>query len=323
MASIRDLTCIHSVAHMAEYGKYEEEFIVYGCSCLENDKLVYRISPSGQEIFRFQEQAALENQLTSPVHTLMNRCIVQTGQHEQRLYETEIGLANTLQTLYPRLFFEQLERCKNAPFTDAAKEIFDVLRFQLNGIFSTDYLQLLQGLVAMAYQAHVLTPTALSEIQQWQKTIQQQMEHDVLITKPFKRTFYGICYFNQTRAPQYKVNAQKFVVLNEQRALKRRRYPVTPIFQKTYWYDYGMEPKEVKESLKKQLKLYYGESYWQYWRQIKALAPVVEKDQFQQALQVIERTGLQEQRDAFLEYGYDWNVVALGHEHFAKRDAGQ
>ena len=323
MASIRDLTCIHSVAHMAEYGKYEEEFIVYGCSCLENDKLVYRISPSEQEIFRFQEQAALENQLTSPVHTLMNRCIVQTGQHEQRLYETEIGLANTLQTLYPRLFFEQLERCKNAPFTDAAKEIFDVLRFQLNGIFSTDYLQLLQGLVAMAYQAHVLTPTALSEIQQWQKTIQQQMEHDVLITKPFKRTFYGICYFNQTRAPQYKVNAQKFVVLNEQRALKRRRYPVTPIFQKTYWYDYGMEPKEVKESFKKQLKLYYGESYWQYWRQIKALAPVVEKDQFQQALQVIERTGLQEQRDAFLEYGYDWNVVALGHEHFAKRDAGQ
>ena len=321
MASIRDLTCIHSVAHMAECGKYEEEFIVYGCSCMENGKLVYRISPSEQEIFRFQEKAALENQPTSPMHTRMNRCIVQTGQHEQRLYETEIGLANTLQTLYPHLFFEQLGCCTNAPFTDTAREIFDELRTQLNGIFSADYLQLLQGLVSMAYQAHVLTPAALSEIQQWQKTIQQQMEHDVLITKPFKRTFYGICYFNQNEVPQYKVNAQKFVVLHEQRALKRRRYPVTPIFQKTYWYDYGVEPKEVKELFKKQLKQYYDESYWQYWRQIKALAAVVEKEQFQQALQMIEQTGVQEQRDAFLEYGYDWNVVMLEHEHFAKIDA--
>ena len=96
---------------------------------------------------------------------------------------------------------------------------------------------------------------------------------------------------------------------------------MTPIFQKTYWYDYGVEPKKVKELFKKQLKQYYDESYWQYWRQIKALAAVVEKEQFQQALQMIEQTGVQEQRDAFLEYGYDWNVVMLEHEHFAKIDA--
>ena len=99
MTSIRDLTCIHSVAHMAECGKYEEEFIVYGCSSVENGKIVYRISPSVREILQFKEQAVLDNQLVSPVHTLMNRCLVQTGQHEQRLYETEIRLANTLRKL--------------------------------------------------------------------------------------------------------------------------------------------------------------------------------------------------------------------------------
>ena len=54
MTSIRDLTCIHSVAHMAECGKYEEEFIVYGCSCVEKGKIVYHISPSVREILRFK-----------------------------------------------------------------------------------------------------------------------------------------------------------------------------------------------------------------------------------------------------------------------------
>ena len=311
MTSIRDLTCIHSVAHMAECGKYEEEFIVYGCSCVEKGKIVYHISPSVREILRFKEQAALNNQLVSPVHTLMNRCLVQTGQHEQRLYETEIRLANTLQQLYSHLFFEQLEVCNHAPFTDAAKEIFDNLRFQMNGIFSLDYLQILQGLLAMAYSSHVLTTAALQEIQQWEKKVQQQLEHDVFIEKPFKRSFYGICYLDQEGKPQYKVNAQEFMVLMEQRKLKRQRIPVTPIFQKTYWYDYGVEPKEIRKQFRKQLEIYYGETYWCYWKKIKRLAPVVDKMQFQQGLHLLETTNVPEEKDALLEFGYDWNVVAL------------
>lgn len=51
MTSIRDLTCIHSVEHMAECGKYEEEFIVYGCSSMEHGKIIYRISPSASRDF--------------------------------------------------------------------------------------------------------------------------------------------------------------------------------------------------------------------------------------------------------------------------------
>lgn len=306
MTSIRDLTCIHSVEHMAECGKYEEEFIVYGCSSMEHGKIIYRISPSAQEIFRFKEQPAF---ITSPVHTLMHHCLVQAGQHEQRLYETELQLAKTLQKSYSHLFFEQLELCNRAPFTDAAKEIFDELRFQLNGIFSADYLQLFQGLLAIAYNAHMLTPMTLLEIQHWQKKMQRQMEQDVFIKKPFQRTFYGICYLNGAEIPQYKVNAQKFNIWEAQRKLKQQQYPVTPIFQKTYWYDYGTEPKEIKALFKKQLAAYYGQAYWQYWQRIKMLEPVIEKAQFAQALQTIRQTNIQKQQDAFLEYGYDWNVI--------------
>jgi len=296
---------------MAEYGKYEEEFIVYGCSCFEQGKIVYRISPSVQEIIRFKEQAILDNLVTSPVHTLMKRCVVQTGQHEQLLYETEIQLACALRRLYQPLFFEELEICNDAPFTDSAKEIFDDLRSQLNGIFSADYLQLLEGLVSMAYQAHVLTPNALSEIQQWQKNVQRQMEHDVFIQKPFKRTFYGICYREKTGEKKYKINAQEYTILCERRKLMQQKYAVTPVFQKTYWYDYGVAPKDMKELFKKDLAAYYGETYWQYWQKIKSLQPVFEQGQFAQALQRIEQTGVPEQRDAFLEYGYNWNVVDL------------
>ena len=90
MASIRDLTCINSVSHMAEYGKYEEEFLVYGCSCLEGGKIMYRISPQYEEIAQYVRQAVQKGLYPSPIQSIMRRHTVLTGQHQQLLYETEL-----------------------------------------------------------------------------------------------------------------------------------------------------------------------------------------------------------------------------------------
>ena len=50
-----------NVVHAARSAQ-DNEFIVYGCSCVEKGKIVYHISPSVREILRFKEQAALNNQ---------------------------------------------------------------------------------------------------------------------------------------------------------------------------------------------------------------------------------------------------------------------
>lgn len=308
MASIRDLTCIRSVEHMAEYGKYEEEFIVYGCSCMERGKLVYRVSPHYREIAKFVTQSVQENRLPSPVHTLMRRCVVQTGQREQLLYDTELELARTLQKAYSRNFFHEVNQCMQVMPTNAAKPIFDELRFQLNGIFSEEYLQLFEGLVSIAYQARLLTTETVIEIQQWVQNVKKQMEHDIVAKKTFQRTFYGLCYIDANGRYQYKSNAQEYMILEEQRKLKRQKYAVSPIFQKTYWYGYGIEPKTIKEQFKKELITYYGELYWVYWNKIKQQAPVVSQEQYAQALQRIEMHDTKEAYDAFMEYGYNWNM---------------
>lgn len=311
MASIRDLTCIHSVAHMAEYGKYEEEFIVYGCAAMENGKIVYRITPLYEEIMQFQAEALLQNQCLTPIHTLMNRCIVQTGQRDGLLYETEIKLANTLRQLYSRTFFTQLQHCNAIMANDAAKPIFDQLQANLNGIFSMEYLQLFEGLVAVAYQAKVLTEESLQDIQKWLRRVKNQMEYDVVIKKPFTRTFYGFCYLDATGRPMYKINAEQFTVVSEQRKCKQKQLCTTPVFQKTYWYDYGVEPKTIRAQFKEELQQYYGENYWSYWKQIKALPAVVSQQQFENSLKLLEQEDSQEAVHAFLEYGYDWNLYQL------------
>ena len=38
---------------------------------------------------------------------------------------------------------------------------------------------------------------------------------------------------------------------------------------------------------------------------------MVDKMQFQQGLHLLETTNVPEEKDALLEFGYDWNVVAL------------
>lgn len=311
MTSIRDLTCIHSVAHMAEYGKYEEEFIVYGCACLEQDKIVYRISPFYEEIARFLEKANLKGSNPSPVHTFMNRCIVQTGQKDALLYETEIHLAKMLRERYSRLFFEQIEQCSNVNASNIAKVIFDELQFQLHGVFSEDYLQLFEGLVRLAYQAKLLTTETLEEIQQWLKKMNLQLEDEVAIKMPFQRTFYGFSYLDQEGKPHYKLNAQVFSVVSEQRKMIQKQYCVTPVFQKVYSYDYGIEPKTVREKFKKLLETYYGTLYWSYWKQIKMLPAVVQKDHFEKAVQLLATSCSQDAQQALQEYGYAWNLYPL------------
>ena len=41
----RDMCCIAAVGNMASMGRFEEEFIMYGCAYLENGNVTYRISP--------------------------------------------------------------------------------------------------------------------------------------------------------------------------------------------------------------------------------------------------------------------------------------
>lgn len=308
MASIRDLTCIRSVSHMAEYGKYEEEFIVYGCACLENGKIVYRISPQYHEVTQFVHQAAMDYRALSPIHSLMRREVVQTGQRDQLLYKTELELASNLRAMFTHHYFDEIQQCMKAKENDEARELLNQVRVQLNGIFLADYLQLYEGLVNMAYTAKNLSSASLTEIQQWLHKVKIQMEHDIVAKKPFVRTFYGIGYIDAKGKYQYKVNAQEDIVLEEQRKIKRQNLCVSPIFSKTYWYDYGIEPKTVREQFKKELQGYYGDVYWEHWRALKALTPAISKVQYEQALARIEAQDTKEAQDAFLEYGYDWNV---------------
>lgn len=309
MTSIRDLTCIHSVAHMTEYGKYEEEFIVYGCCSKENGKLLYRISPDYKELATFAQNAIFTEQYPSPIHTAMNRCVVQAGQKETLLYETELRLAASLQCMYPQLFFDEIDKCVVVKSSDAARSIFLQLQTQMNGIFSLDYLQLFEGLLQMAYQAKLLTKPTLTTIQAWVQKMQKQMACDVVIMKPLERTFYGFCYQNSNGAYCYKMNAQEYAVLQEQRKIKRRGLACTPIFHKTYRYDYQIEPKMLREQFRQQLESYLGAQYWQYWKAIRALPSVVSTEQFVSSMEKMERFCGQEAKEAFKEYAYDWNLA--------------
>lgn len=164
-----------------------------------------------------------------------------------------------------------------------------------------------EGLVRMAYQAKLLTEDALFEITQWQKKMNRQMEQEIVVKKPFCRTFYGFCYLDQKQTPHYKVNTQAFSVINDQRKMKRNKYCVTPVFHKTYWYDYGIAPKMIKEEFQALPASYYTEEYWEKIKQHPAL---VQYTHYKEALSLIASSCSQEALEAFQEYGYDWNVYA-------------
>ena len=123
MVAIRDLKCSQDIAEMAALGKFEEEFIVYGCCYVENGQVYYRVSTQEDELYLFIEQCMERGVYPSPVQRLLNRTLVPSGMQEEYLYQTKIMLAKQMQKNYPSALLKQFAVSAEQDDNDAAAAI--------------------------------------------------------------------------------------------------------------------------------------------------------------------------------------------------------
>ncbi len=271
MVAIRDLKCSQDIAEMAALGKFEEEFIVYGCCYVENGQVYYRVSTQEDELYLFIEQCMERGVYPSPVQRLLNRTLVPSGMQEEYLYQTKIMLAKQMQKNYPSALLKQFAVLAEQDDNDAAAAILYCIKKEFIGCFEREKLQLVQGIILFAYQQKKLTRQTYQAFQQWMAYLYSQMEDDVVIKKNFQRTFYGLAYRNEQGKIKYCVNARKSEVYRQRETLLYKGIWTTPLVQKTYYFNQQPNLSQVRADFLQQMEQWMGNTYWQLLEQINQL----------------------------------------------------
>ena len=293
---------------MAALGKFEEEFIVYGCCYMEHGKKMYRVSTQILDIYRFRERCLERGIQPSPVVSFLNRVLVPSGMQDSYLFQTRIQLAKNMQGMYSQEFLQKLTELAACENHDGAADIFYELQQKMIGCFDRDVVQLVEGLLICAYQQKKLTWTTYQEFRQWVNYLYSQMEDDVVIKKNFQRTFFGLAYHNAQQKPCYYVNAQKSDVYKKREALMMQGILTTPIVQKTYYYAQQPDLRTVKELFKQQMAQWMDEEYWCYFERINQTSAAIPMEIYRKLRQDVEKTGTDAEKAYLQMYGCIWTL---------------
>lgn len=308
----RDAQCASDVANMAEMGKFELDFLVYGCAYLENETRHFRISDDANDIYQFLTQSPHQGVYPTSVMSHLHQTLVPSGMHDKIAYETKLSLARRLKACYSRDFFDLLVPFTKTAPTDASASLLMQMADEIEGHFNEWELQLLEGTMDIAFEAKQLTESSFKKLRAFIDCTRHQMEDDPVIQEQFSRTFTGFCY--QTKQGKIKTffDAQPLPVLEKQKACQQKGLLTGPIIQKTYWFKTFNAFAGLRQDYEKMLKHYQDKVYFERLNCIKAMPAVIATEEFSDALQILKNRAATEQEIGdFVGYGYRWNVLPL------------
>ena len=308
MVAIRDLKCSWDIAEMAALGKFEEEFIVYGCCYVENGQVFYRMSTQEDEMYLFVEQCMERGVYPSPVQSILNRTLVPSGMQDEYLYKTKIMLAKQMQEQYPSELLKQFAILAEIDENNSAAELLYHIKKSLVGCFVRERLELVQGIILFAYQQKKLTRQTYRELQQWLAYVYRQMEDDVVIKKNVQRTFYGMAYRNEAGKVKYFTNARKSEVYKRREQLLCQGIWTTPIVKKNYYYEQQPNLSQIRTEFIQQMGQWMDDDYWQVLDTINQLSTGILPVQWKklQEQSVLERNEVVEEYFKF--YQHMWQL---------------
>lgn len=308
MVAIRDLKCSWDIAEMAALGKFEEEFIVYGCCYVEDGQVFYRMSTQEDEMYLFVEQCMERGVYPSPVQSILNRTLVPSGMQDEYLYKTKIMLAKQMQEQYPSELLKQFAILAEIDENNSAAELLYRIKKSLVGCFVRERLELVQGIILFAYQQKKLTRQTYQDLQQWLAYVYRQMEDDVVIKKNVQRTFYGLAYRNEAGKVKYFTNARKSEVYKRREQLLCQGIWTTPIVQKTYYFEQQPNLSQIRTEFIQQMGQWMDDDYWQVLDTINQLSTGILPVQWKklQEQSVLERNEVVEEYFKF--YQHMWQL---------------
>lgn len=305
----RDMCCIAAVGDMAEMGRFDEEFRVYGCACFENGAITYRVSPLAEQIYDFVSDSAYTERCPTMVHVQTESMPVPVGMRERLARRVKLHLARRLQARYPPQFFERLAVFGQTPAHNEGMALLEALCARIDGHFDELECQLLEGTMQLVAEAKQVDSAHVASLRQWLQKTRRQMEDDPRIERGVARTFYGFCALTPEGCIKTVVNAQALPVWEQHANFKQRGVIVGPVLQQERWFGDAMAISEGRQQFRRRLQELEDIAYFENLRRFRALPPVVEQVVFVDALRALESTNQEWAIADFRGYGYRWHCL--------------
>ena len=304
----RDMRCAADVGRMAELGRFDVQFDVYGSAVQEHDgKIYYRATSDEEKLYDYMQQKRLEEQYFTPIVQQSRRTKVPAGMKEQLLQETKYILLKQLKRDYEGSgYFALMQPLFQIAANEEALPVLLNYQEQIDGHFDDTELQLFLGAAWMAYEAKVLSSGSYKRLLQWHNTTRQQMADDPVVADNLERTFYGFVYQKPDGCSDCMLDAQKMTVVRQRQEKLLQGLLVGPIMQKTYWFHQFNQLGAIRQSYRQWLLQGQDEVYFRVLQEIRHCPGVITWSALRQAAEKL--AGNKAASRAVAYYSALWNL---------------
>lgn len=299
------------VSQKAELGWFDTEFTMYGCAYLEarNGKMYYKVSSQPEDIYDYLEIALLQDIFPSNVTVLSQKCPVPAGSEQFIAQDVKKQLAYQMKKICPRDYFEHLSKLAEYYRDDTAAPLLWEMAESLEGLFSREKLNEFVDIVRYAYSCLRITRSTYRELMNWVGQEEKNMDDDIISKDIFETTMYGIAFEKDGRL-RYAENAQRELIYEKMYALEQQGEFVTPVYHKTFWYNYEYRLVDVVKDFKRQSRNHFNSAYLNMIKKIKKrTAKQDENGCLQNELVALQEQGAPDCLiDTMKRYGNRWGI---------------
>lgn len=304
-----NLQVAENVNKMAELGYFDVDFTMYGCAYQlpNNEKRYYRVSSQAIDIYDFMENAMQQSIYAGNIMTLSKRCHVPSGSKGLMEMLIKQKLAIELHDFYPREFFNQLYILSQYYRNDVASSLLWEEAELLEGVFDEEKLNKFEVLVHYIYSCGKIESTTYRQLLDWIKEERKNMNDNPICKDLFEKTLYGIAY-EKDGCIFYIENAQREYIYKKVYELEQDGRFVTPVFSKTFWYNYTYRLSDVTRDFKRLLRKELDEQYCKRIKMMRNNMNIFKNDEFQNALKQVEQIWGEPCANTLKRYGCRWGA---------------
>lgn len=305
MMKLHDAQVADDVRRMAELGYFDTEFTMYGCAYVENDRRYYKISPSAEDIYSFIEKSNLQSIFPSNVYEYTKKCPVPAGMKEVIAQDVKMELAKKIRDSFPEEFFVMLANLADDVTDDSAAEYMWSMVDELEGVFDIERLRRFEEQMEYIYTCRKITWETFKNLRVWLKDERKSMLENFETKDIFEKTIYGMMYLDGDRM-RYVENARMEYVYERLYDVESKGGMATPIFKRTYWYNYSYRLADVMQDYKKTLRGYYDRTYLDELEKLRRTD--ANRDLFIDTYRSVKKLYGDKAGETLLRYGNRWGI---------------
>ena len=305
MMKLHDAQVAGDVRRMAELGYFDTEFTMYGCAYVENDRRYYKISPNAEDIYSFIEKSNLQSIFPSNVYEYTKKCPVPVGMKEVIAQDVKMELAKKIRDSFPEEFFVTLANLAGDVTDDSAAEYMWSMVDELEGVFDIERLRRFEEQMEYIYTCRKITWETFKNLRVWLKDERKSMLENFETKDIFEKTIYGMMYLDGDRM-RYVENARMEYVYERLYDVESKGGMATPIFKRTYWYNYSYRLADVMQDYKKTLRGYYDRTYLDELEKLRRTD--ANRDLFIDTYRSVKKLYGDKAGETLLRYGNRWGI---------------